>query len=305
MTLNALSRRGMLFSLPGIALVCGSCGGAPTPSITGSDSVPDAGPRILSGLTGLPILHADIVHDGQWMTIGAPGYFSLRTHRGMGDVYLWPTDDGFISSAYTRFFVYRGLDPGMLYRLPPQVRHVSVVLDDHIAETPWAVQRVEGATQSLTQLHGVLSFDISGLGDVVIPIVLDPLDRGFELLPHAAMLAYTMTNDQGVIFGGRIVVRSLAVESFWYGEENFKTAILHELIHITGLDHLQSGELGIMSGNSESYRFPVPTEREILVMRMQYRRSAGTILSGMIETEREVAAASSPSNATWRLVCAR
>lgn len=261
---------------------------------------------VLSGRTLQPVpsLSGMTARRGQELHLQAPGFFALHTAYAGAPVLLWPADDGFLTSRHTRHLVYRGDDPGTLHRLPRGVTSVSLVPDDRIRASPWALARVTKAAGTLSLSHDALDFAVDGAG-FRVDLVIDVTDQVFRDNLDAAAAAYTHNEDDGTITKARVVFRTLQIAGFWYTEDNFETAVVHEVIHTTGLYHSSSKEdpPGIMMDSAESYSFRAPSEHERLIMKLQYERLPGTVLVGMSESDPGVSGRSVRRG--WHLVCVR
>lgn len=285
-----------------LVLVLAGCGGGDTSTSPSGSGGPEA-VIVQSGRTEQPIpsLAGLTAVFGQTLRLGAPGFFSLNTTYAGAPILLWPADDGFLSAAHTRRIIYSGADPGKLTRLAPGVTAVSLVPDAGIRAFPWALNRVVKAAETLSVSHPALDFAVDGPGSRV-DLIVDFTDPVFAQQPGAAGAAYVYT-DGSTITRAKVVYRSLQIAGFWYLEENFETAVVHEVIHTTGLNHSSGTEdpPGVMSDTSVSYQIKAPTERERLIMKMQYSRVPGTTLAGMTESDPGVSARTSEPQ--WRLVC--
>lgn len=272
--------------------------------ITGPSSEPQP-VSVISGRTEVPVpsLGGLTARLGETLHLQAAGFFALNTAFTGAPVLLWPADDGFLSAHHTRSVVYSGTDPGTLFRLPSSVSAVSLVPDAGIRAFSWALACVLGAAETLSTSHPALEFTVDG-GGFPVTLEINLADQGFATNPGAAGLCYAKSGSDGVITEARIVFRTLQLSGFWWTVENFRCAVIHEVLHATGLQHSsQEDPSGIMSGRADSYQFKAPTDREMLIMKMQYERLPGTTLAGMAESDPGVSSRSSKPE--WRLVCAR
>jgi hypothetical protein len=290
----------------GVALMTG-CNGRRGGEVVGpSGSVGVQPVSVVSGRTGQPVpsLSGLTATSGQSLNLQASGFFAFRTSFTGSTIQLWPADDGFLTSDHTRHLVYGGRDPGMLYRLPQGTNTVSLVPDAGIRAFPWALARVTKAAETLSQSHKALDFSVDG-GGFRVDLIVDFSDPVFTQQPGAAGAAYAYDDGHGNIMRAKVVYRSLQIQGFWHTEDNFETAVVHEVIHTTGLNH-SSGAMdppGIMSDDAKSYGFRAPSELERLIMKMQYDRLPGTTLTGMTESDPGVSARASEPG--WHLVCVR
>jgi hypothetical protein len=261
--------------------------------------------QVLDGRTETPIptLLGTRATQGQGLVLSAPGFLTLRTtYRGM-PVLLWPNDAALPLGA-TRALVYQGNDPQVLVRWSGDTR-LNLAPEGALRSEAWVMPRIEAAAAVVSRIHPAIDVTLDGAG-MTVPVRLDPDDGGFTTHPNAAALAYVRYGDSGRVTEARIVVRSLDREGFWHGEGNFQTAMVHEIIHATGLvGHLPSGTGGTMSPTAESYRFPEPTPAEALIMKLHYARMVGTILAGDTESEEGRLGTSDVERSEWHLVCAQ
>lgn len=301
-----MRRREALFGIGSIgAALAGGCHGRGGSDVSGPSGSAGAQPvTVLSGRTDQPVpsLSGLTAVSGQTLRLEAPGYFIYNTAFSGVPVLLWPADDGFLSAGHTRRLVYSG-EGSRLTRLAPGVASVSLVPDAGIRAFPWAFERVTKAAETLSASHAVLEFAVDGPG-FRVDLIVDFTDPVFAQQPGAAGAAYVYT-DGSTITRAKVVYRSLQVEGFWHSKDNFETAVVHEVIHTTGLNHSSGAEdpPGIMSDTAVSYQFKAPTEQERLIMKMQFSRLPGTTLAGMTESDPGVSARSSEPG--WHLVCVR
>lgn len=291
------------FFVIALFVVVGACsGGKGANSIT----TPSAGTSVVSftvesGRTGavLEPTAFSATQEKGIVTVKSAGYFTLKTQQST--IRLWPADDGYISASFTRALIYQNADPGTLCRLPDSVTTVSVQPDATIMNTEWARTRMDSVVNALA-VHPRLTFTLGGAG-FPVTITVAPSDDAFKGTSTAAAATYISCGSDGVITAARIAVRSMDLAHMWYLESYFQVAMTHELLHATGIRHDDpGGEQGIMSATTEAYFHVAPTERELLVMKMQYTRRPGTRLAAMTEDETVV---SQKSAAREQLVCVR
>lgn len=259
---------------------------------------------VISGRTEIPVpsLGGLFARTGEELRLEAPGYFTFNTAFVGAPILMWPADDGFLSSHHTRAMVYGGKDPGTLCRLPISVNDVALVPDSNFRAFPWAMKRIANAADTLSQVHPKLNFTTDGPG-FKVSLTVNLADPGFQSNPKSPAIAYTKFGPDGIITDARIVFRNLQIAGYWWAEENFQTAVVHEVIHATGLDHATTEDPpGIMSTTEVVYEHRAPTEREMLIMKMQYERLPGTVLRGMVEQDPGVSA--KEDRPEWHLVCA-
>ena len=265
--------------------------------ISGASAVPSVTPTVLDGKTGQPVAAA--VSGSGDITVTALGFFTLKTHASP-QVILWPAD-AYLSAAYTKAAIYGQKDPGTLYRMAPGVSVVGITAGAGFTDGP-AAERLATAAEVISAA-GALHYQVGIQGRVQVSVYVDANDPGFVTIPNAAALTYTQAAGDGIIQAAKVVFRSSGLGTF-YSWDNLQHAATHELGHTSGLNHLDpGGEQGIMSASAAAYSYLDFTDREKLVMKLQYIRRPGTVLSGT--TENEFAVAGSSAGATWHLVCAQ
>jgi hypothetical protein len=271
-------------------LVCAAvamvaCGNTPDPVglVPGAD-VSGVVP-ILDGRTGQPVPNVPVIADrpGDIVSIVVPGFLSLRTTLRGGPVTLWPADGSLPQT--TRALVYWNQDPNRMFRHAPGTTTIGIQPIGVLAGGQY-LQEVTRAAALLTQAHGTLHY-VVGPGQFTVTVSVDPDSPIFNDNPGASAAAPMSYDDRTrVIIQASVVMRSADVDGFWYGWDNFRVAVAHELGHTTGLLHLDSAvEEGIMSPNGHSYDYRDFTATEKLMMHLHYSRRPGTQLAGMQEDE--------------------
>jgi hypothetical protein len=272
---------GALSSVLALLTACGgggATGGLDGGSVLGAPTNGAAPVMVLSMSSDAPVpgVPAPSLMPGDPVRLGAPGYLGLEeTYRG-GNLYLMDADEASVGAPL--------YPQGRLLRLPDHVRVVSLAPSPELAADARTMAGLQAAADVVNTYHPRVRFTLSGGGQVTVPVRVEAETPGFQNRTASA-LTYTSYDGRGFITGARIALPAVRWDDWFGNDQGFTTALAHEMLHVTGLAHLRTGESGLMSGSALMYQHREPTRQELVLMKAHYLRAAGTLLSGGVERE--------------------
>jgi hypothetical protein len=200
------------------------------------------------------------------LSAAAPGYLIREQLFTGGPIYLWPTDEAYVSE-----LVYNWRFGDGSYRMVKWAGPLTVTLEGDLADNPVIVAKVGEALEEVRRVSG-LAFVMGPNGACTISI--DPRIRSED----NAVGEMRPTFRGATIVAAQIIFESRGDLTGGTGSE-YRNTLLHELGHLLGLAHspndrdiMYPGGRFVMGDRAGQYQ-----QGEALALRMMYRdRTAGS-----------------------------
>jgi hypothetical protein len=259
-----------------LLVVCSGCGGGSSPGGATTrpplpTPTPVPAPVFLDGWTEQPASGAGATPSAlvvrQPMSATAPGYLIREQLFTGGPIYLWPTDETYVSE-----LVYNWRFGDGSYRMVKWGGPLIVTLEGDLAENTVIVAKVQEALEEVHRVSG-LAFRVGPGGACTISI--DPSIRSeSNVVGQVRWTSFRGPN----ITSAEILFSSRGEITGGTGSD-YRNTLLHELGHVLGLNHSPNARDIMAPGGGAKAGGIVGQyqEGEAVALRMMYRdRTAGS-----------------------------